>query len=97
MSDANRHRMLTILERRGKLTTREQVMRTSLEELWDLYGFGAAATYECADWLAEQGLTHYEIDEWIRRRADSGVGDPRKSRDPIDYSYDAQAERRIYT
>lgn len=71
----------------------ESIVAAPLKELWEISGFGAAATYECRDWLAEHGLHHTEIEDWIAGREGVGFGDPRMTRDPSDYSYDAQSER----
>lgn len=75
----------------------EFVANAPLAELWDIPGFGAAATYECRDWLTELGLWHPEINDWVRERDGAGMGDPRVTREPSDYSYDAQHERMLYT
>lgn len=93
---ALRQRMLKVLDRYGALTTPQQVADAPIEDLWDLKGFGAAATYECRDWLREHGLANRAIDDWIALRAETSVGDPRKTHDPVDYTYDSQTQRAMY-
>lgn len=94
---ANRVRMLNILRWRGRMGAPEQVAAAPIEELLDLRGFGVAMTYECRDWLAEHDVRSPAIEEWVEARAANSYGDPRQTRDPDDYSYETQTERRIYT
>lgn len=96
--NGGRQRMLTVLRKYGRFDTDNpaSVAAASLEELWDLRGFGAAATYECYDWLIENGLGHDEMARWFAARADNGLGDPRATRDPEDYDYDTKSQRTVY-